>query len=364
MNAHALGGQRLQDGLDWRADLLGVDAGGVQQKSAPLCLRVGSLRVDAGDVVQQGVQASEPAAAAPVEIREPFQARAGESDAQRVGAVFHAQADASQSAQRVGLEQLVDASVVAQRRHAVVQVRVVRDRDSRLDAADRFAGLHAEAADVSDRSDLLAAPACSMRVRGVLDQRDVGSVHQVQQLVQFGRVAVDVGGDDGAGAVRDFAAYVGRIDAERLRVGVGEHGRRAAVQGRRDAGVPGDGRHDDFAPAGRAGGEHGRVQGGGAVADGQGEARADEVAELGLELLDFVVDGRAGLQRAVDQGALALGDRFPAVIDRRGYGGGAALNGECWAVHKVTGHAAGCTSRRRRCNATLYGTAEVTRAVA
>ena len=214
MNAHALGGQRLQDGLDWRADLLGVDAGGVQQKSAPLGMGVGSLGIDAGDVVQQGVQASEPAAAAPVEIREPFQARAGESDAQRVGAVFDAQADASQSAQRVGLEQLVDASVVAQRRHAVVEVGIVRDGDSRLDAADRFAGLHAEAADVSDRSDLLAAPACPMRVRGVLDQRDVGSVHDVEQRVQVGRVAVDVGGHDGAGAVGQLATHVRRVDAE------------------------------------------------------------------------------------------------------------------------------------------------------
>ena len=53
--------KRLQDGLDWGANVVGVDARGVQQEPAALRLGIGSLGIDAGDIIQQGVQAGEPA---------------------------------------------------------------------------------------------------------------------------------------------------------------------------------------------------------------------------------------------------------------------------------------------------------------
>ena len=161
---------------------------------------------------------------------EPGHLGAGHRHGQRVSPVLHAETHVVKVGELAGLGQLLDPAVMPQREHPVVQGRVVGCRDARLDARDRLARLQAEAPDVTQRPDLPAVPGRAMGVGRVLDQLDVGPVHDVEEPVHVGGVAVGVGDDDGARLRRDSRPDVGRVRTVGVGVHVAEYRRRAAVK--------------------------------------------------------------------------------------------------------------------------------------
>ena len=107
-------------------------------------------------------------------------------------------------------------AVFAQGAGALVKGGVVRHQRAAFAAgAEIFAGIKTEAGNVAERADDFALVFRAVRLRGVLDQRQLVLSANRQNRVQVERMAVKMHGHDGLGARRDGAFDELRIEIER-----------------------------------------------------------------------------------------------------------------------------------------------------
>lgn len=146
----------------------------------------------------------------------------------------------------------------------------------------------------------------------VLDQREVVAVGEGGELVDGGRVPVEVDGDHRRGARGDGGADGFGVQAETARVDVGEDAGRAGEADRGGGGGgEGEGGDDDLVAGADGQGQEGEPQGGGAGVDRDAVASVDQGRELFFEGGDFgALDEPAGAQDA-------QGRRDVRVIDPR-----------------------------------------------
>ena len=123
---------------------------------------------------------------------------------------------------------------------------------------------------------------------------------ELPQLVEVGRVAGEVHGDDGPRPGRELLEHARGVEGERVRPHVGEDRRRPLVEdgigGRRE----GERRDDRLVSRAEAGGEHRRVERRGPRGHGDRVAHADPLGDALLELLDARPRGEPVTPEALD----------------------------------------------------------------
>ncbi len=136
------------------------------------------------------------------------------------------------------------------------------------------------------RAEHVPAITRSQRLACVLDEREPVPVADRAQLGELAGVAVDVDGDDGSRPLRHRSGDGRRIEVQRARIDVGEHGRRSlvdrAVRGR-DERV---GRRDDLVARADSGRDAEEVQTRRAARDGGCVRCSDSRGECLLEAVD------------------------------------------------------------------------------
>ena len=167
-------------------------------------------------------------------------------------------------------------AVVAQAPHGLGDAVVVGRDGPTLARRDDLAGMEREAGGEAERAAGAVAPPAAERTGGVLDQRQVG------ELLDAGRTAEEMHGDDRAGARADLDLR--RVDVHRLRIDVDEDGPQTGDRdhvGRRREGVGG---HQDLVARVEPEREHREVQRRRPGRDGDGVPRLARLGERGLEL--------------------------------------------------------------------------------
>ncbi len=156
----------------------------------------------------------------------------------------------------------------------------VRGDQPALAGGDVLGRVEGEAGQVRDRPDLAAAVARLRGMCGVLHDRHA----ELGQLVEIGRLAVEIDRDDRLRSLTDELAYPVGIDVQRVVANIGEHGCGAAmddhVRGRR----PGDRGRDHLVAGADPERDEGEVQGRCAGGDGEHVLRLQVLAHPGLQL--------------------------------------------------------------------------------
>ena len=136
------------------------------------------------------------------------------------------------------------------------------------------------------RAHRLALVPGAERLARVLDQREAMPVADRAQLVELARVPVDVDGDDGLRSLGDGGLDRGRVEVQRSRVDVREHGRRALVDRAVRRGDERVRARDHLVAGLESGRDAEEVQSRRAARHGSRVRRADRLGERLLEALD------------------------------------------------------------------------------
>ena len=191
-------------------------------------------------------------------------------------------------------------------------IGMIGDDRAACAGGDDLVAIEAVAADISDGTGKLALEGAvdalgTQGLGSVLDQNQAVAAGDGHQAGHIGHVAEDMHSfqrlDMGTGglvvqfAVAQFAVVGAEVlnsvgvDAKAV-VAADEDGFCADVAGQRvDSGDEGQGRDDDFIPAGNAGSHSGQVQGAGTGVAGHGAGHAHVVGQRFLKLGDFAAAG-------------------------------------------------------------------------
>ncbi len=206
---------------------------------------------------------------------------------------------------------LRDARVVAEDDRALVDLLVVGAEHASLGGGQRLAGHQRHRGDLGDRAGQPALVERSVRVGDVLDDRHASLLGDGHQRVHVGRVAREVNGDDRLRARGDLAAHVLGVDAEGVRLDVGEDDGAAEAQDGDRGGPVGDGRADDLIALAHAEAVEGAVEGRGAGVVREGVLRPLPLRVLRLQRQGGLERGHLAAVEHVQQGLLV------AVVDDR-----------------------------------------------
>ena len=106
---------------------------------------------------------------------------------------------------------------------------VVRGHDAALAGRDLLVRVEGEDGGRAVGADAGSPILRAERLTGVLDQGQPVPLAELAQRLELARVAEDVDRDDRAGPRRDRGFHRGRVEIERVRIDIGEDGRRALV---------------------------------------------------------------------------------------------------------------------------------------
>ncbi len=207
---------------------------------------------------------------------------------------------------------------------------VIGDEEAALAGAEALVLVGAEGGAVAEGADLVAAEGRPVRLAGVLDHLEAVPPRDPEDRLHVGRQAVQVDGDDRAGARREGGLDPRGVQVHRRPVDVDEHGDRVVVQAARRRRRPRVGRHDHLVARADAAAHQGHVQGGRPRVARQGEPVPVPGGELLLEGLAVgpvrvlaalerpedhlpvdVLDGRPPAHEAVGHCLLTAPDRQP-----------------------------------------------------
>ena len=181
----------------------------------------------------------------------------------------HAQVGAGRGVSEVRSPVRQPRAVVVEGMAAFPQFFVVADHRAALAGVEVLGCLEAEAAGLSVRAHLAAAPFRQVRLAGVLEHRDLVLRGDREDRVEIADAAPEVHRDDRLGRRRDRRFELARVHLHRLAVGIDEDRQRVLPQHhvhRRDERVR---RHDHFVARLHAQRIQAGVQRGGAVRRGQ-----------------------------------------------------------------------------------------------
>src|SRR5207249_1926951 len=120
----------------------------------------------------------------------------------------------------------------------------------------------------------------------VLDERKSMSLGQLPQRIELARIAEDVDSEDRAGAVSDGGLRRSRVEVQRTRVDVREHGPRALVEEAVGRGDEGERRRHNLVSGADSGQSDGEVKPRGAARDARRVSRADALCKELLEAVE------------------------------------------------------------------------------
>ena len=217
---------------------------------------------------------------------------------------------------------------LAHHRHLLGELRVVRRHEPALAAGGEvLRHLEAERGRVAEPADRPAAVRRAVRLRRVLDDREPAPVGDPEDRLHRRREPVQMDGEDGGRPRRDPGLDLARVDRERVRVDVGEDGRRELVQRREPARDEAE-RRDDHLVA-RPDPERGEreLERDGAVRDrhavGHAAARRPAPLELGHGRLALGVRDELAARKDAHHGLpVLLGDDRPLDAARLARNGG------------------------------------------
>lgn len=175
---------------------------------------------------------------------------------------------------------------VAQAAAGLGQLLVVGDDHAAFAGGDVLVGVEAEGADIAEAAAGAAFVGLSMHLSGVFEHFQAVLTGQFQHRVDIYRQAEDVDHHDGLGAGGDAGLDLAYVHVPGDRVAVHQHRLCPASDDLADAGDDGEAGHDDFVAGADAQGVNSGIQGGGAVADGDGVTAAHALGESLFELLD------------------------------------------------------------------------------
>ena len=179
--------------------------------------------------------------------------------------------------------ELVGALVVPEDHRPLVDAPVVGQQHAAFARRERFAAHHRSRRHVANRADQPALVERAVGVRDILDHRDFVAASDLHDAIHIRGIAGVVHDQDRLGTRADAVLDVIRVDAQRLRVDVGEDDRAAErVDGRARRPV-GDAGADDLVAVTDAQAEHRGVQRGSAGVVRQGEAHPVPGCVLFLE---------------------------------------------------------------------------------
>lgn len=228
------------------------------------------------------------------------------------------------------------ARVVAEGQGALVDLRVVGDEHARLAGYQGLLAHERHGADVADGAELSPAACSPVGVRHVFDDLDSPPLGQVHDRGHVGGVAAVVNDDDGARPVGHTAFDVGRIDAERVRIRLGEDHRGAEGKAGQRRGPVGQAGTDDLIAFSDAAGPHGRQERSGSVVARQGVFRSLPGGEFLLEGARHIEARHGAGPQDFQHGRLVLrSDLRPGgrLVERRGRSLRPAEDRQCLVVH-------------------------------
>jgi hypothetical protein len=217
------------------------------------------------------------------------------------------------------------AAVVGEAAYPLGQLGVGGDhRAGVAEGAQVLAGIEAEARGHAERAGPPVVPLATVRLGGVLDQRNARPRGDGGQAVHVGHVAVELDHDDRAGARGDGRGQDLGGDQEGVRVDVDE-GRNGADPDHRGGGSDERvGGHDHLVAGPDAERLQGELQGVGAVGDTDRMGGVAVTGETGLELGDGRAADVPALQEGLDVGVLDVRPdlaRHGAEVGERHFGG-------------------------------------------
>ena len=197
----------------------------------------------------------------------------------------------------------VTPSLVDEETHAAPELGIVGDDHAAFTGGDVLALLQAEAADGAERADGAAIIGGAIGLRAVFDNGEAVSRGELQDRAHLGRIAEQVGDDDGAGLWAQDALDRFRRHVAGPWVDIRKNRDRGLVDDRCDGPHISDGRRHDLVARRRVDGGDRGVDRGRAGRAGRGMGHAHQRGEVGYE--------------ALDEGALRAGER--AAADGLGY---------------------------------------------
>ena len=180
----------------------------------------------------------------------------------------------------------VAAALVAQALQQLPLLLRVREHDAALAGRELLVRVEAESSGDAVPSDGATLVLGAERLGRVLDQREPVPLADRADLVELARVAEHVDRDDRLRPLGDRRLERGRVDVERARIDVHEHGGRSLEDEAVGRGHEGDRRRDRLVARPEAGDARQEMQARGRARDGGRVGRADPLRDHLLEALD------------------------------------------------------------------------------
>ena len=189
--------------------------------------------------------------------------------------------------------------------------------------AEVLGRIEAEATDCTERAGGLVIEARADGLGGVLDHVQAVALGDLTDGVHVGTLAEEMHRNDRPGERRDCVFDLLRVDVERPRIDINEHGLRAQPPDGAGRGEEREARHDDFVPFADVEGHQREEDGIAARSTGDGVLRAGECGDRFFELLHVRPEQEAaGVDDAGDGREDLLAERCVAAANiEQGNGG-------------------------------------------
>src|SRR5438105_12604295 len=147
---------------------------------------------------------------------------------------------------------------------------VGHDRAGFAESAEVFSRVETEATGEADGARFFGFVLRAMGLTGILNYGEAVFLRYIQNWIHISGLAIEMDGDNGAGAGRDGPLQEVRVHGAGLVLNINKHGGGPAKANRFGGGDEGIGDGDDFVSRPNAEGEQGEPQGIAAVADADG----------------------------------------------------------------------------------------------
>ena len=175
--------------------------------------------------------------------------------------------------------------------HAASEFIVIGNHNSTFAGGNVLALLQAEAADGSERSDILIVVTGHECLSCVFDNRNAGSARQLHNGFHLTRVPEQVRDDDGFGFVCDAIFNCRRSHVAGFRIDIAENRNGSLVDNRRQRSHISDRRCDDLIARFRIDGSYGQVNRSTTTVAGVGVFRTNQLREALFQLFDIATLG-------------------------------------------------------------------------
>ena len=158
---------------------IGINRSRVEQHTASLRLRIRLLRSHTGDFIKQTIHPPKPCHPLLIQPRQTRQLSASHRNTQRICAVFDAQPHIAKRLKTIRLPQRVAPPALPQNQHAIVEIIVIRRRNTCFYTRYRLFFLKTKTSDMPNRADHLITPHRPGRVGGIFNQHDISPLHNI-----------------------------------------------------------------------------------------------------------------------------------------------------------------------------------------